>query len=189
MTPRRRWAVISLAAIATGVAAWVGPEDKDVAEVATPAGRAGVLPTNPTMVSNSVKPLDTQLPVRQEIGQQRGDPFATLTWAPPPSKQAAASNQPPPKPQPPANPYKFAGIVHHDGVRKVFLILGDHVVEVKQGDALEQGFRVKAVTDDAVTLVYEQIPDQPVTIATVFSDEPPAAASGASAPPASPPKQ
>ena len=54
---------------------------------------------------------------------------------------------------------------------------------------LEQGFRVKEVSDTQVTLVYEQIPDQPVVIA--FTDPGTAAASGASAPPAasSPPKQ
>src|SRR5262245_42837824 len=142
---------------------------------------------------SSGKPIDTQLPVRQEIGQQRGDPFATLTWTPAAPKPSAAANQPPPKPQPPANPYKFAGIVHHDGVRKVFLIFGERVIEVKPGELLEQGFRVKAVTDSAVTLVYEQIPDQPVTIATVFAD--PAAstaAAGETAPrpaPQNPPKQ
>jgi hypothetical protein len=185
VTPRRRWAVISLTAIATGVAAWVGPEDKSVAETALPVERAHAAPKP----AASSAPIDTQLPVREEIGQQRGDPFATLAWTPP-AKAATASKEPPPKPQAPPNPYKFAGTVHHDGVRKVFLMLGDHVVEVKAGEKLEQGFRVKSVTDQAVTLVYEQVPDQPVTIATVFSDVPPTAASGASAPPAaSPPRQ
>ena len=127
--------------------------------------------------------------MRQEIGQQRGDPFATLTWTPA-AKAAAASKEPPPKPQPPANPYKFAGTVDHDGHRKVFLILGDgRVVEAKEGEKLEQGFRVKQVSDTQVTLVYEQIPDQPVTIA--FTAPGTAAASGASAPPAAslPPRQ
>ena len=127
------------------------------------------------------KPIDSQLPVREEIGRQRGDPFATLTWTPKP--KPAAANEAPPKPQVPANPYKFAGTVHQDGVRKVFLILADgRVVEAKEGEMLEQGFRVKQVSDTQVTLVYEQIPDQPVTIA--FTEPGTAAASGASAPPA-----
>jgi hypothetical protein len=177
--------VISSAAIATGIAAWVGPEDKQVAQVAAPVERAHATPVN---VAGASRPqaLTTQLPTREPIGRQRGDLFATRSWAPKP----AASNEPPPKPQPPANPYKFAGTVHHDGHRKVFLILGDgRVVEAKEGEMLEQGFRVKSVSDSAVTLVYEQIPDQPVTIA--FTDPGTAAASGASAPPAasSPPKQ
>jgi len=42
------------------------------------------------------------------------------------------------------------------------------VVEAKEGEMLEQGFRVKEVSDTQVTLVYEQIPDQPVIIA--FTD-------------------
>jgi hypothetical protein len=188
MTPRRRWAVISLAAITTGVAAWVGPEDKSVAEPALPVERAQAAP-KPTVSS---QPIDTQLPVRQEIGQQRGDPFAALTWTPVQTAAAAAKKEPPPKPQAPPNPYKFAGTVNHDGERKVFLMIGDHVIEVKAGEKLEHGYRVKSITADAVTLVYEQVPDQPVTIATVFPDVPPAAApnaaTGASAAPAAPPK-
>lgn len=176
--------MISLAAIATGIAVWAGPSDKDVAEVATPVERthaAGAPRPAPS------QPIDTQLPVRQEIGQQRGDPFATLAWTPS-AKAAAASKEPPPKPQAPANPYKFAGVVQHDGARKVFLILADgRVVEAKEGEMLEQGFRVKQVSDTQVTLIYEQIPDQPVTIA--FTEPGTPAASGASAPPASPPKE
>jgi hypothetical protein len=173
--------VISLAATATAVAAWVGPEDKGVAETAMPVER----PRSASAGSSSFQePINTQLPVREEIGNQRGDPFATVTWTAPKPAAGAASREPPAKPQPPANPYKFAGTVDHDGVRKVFLMLGDRVIEVKQGELLEQGFRVKSVTDSAVTLVYEQIPDQPVTIATVFPDPAaPAAGSGASAPP------
>jgi len=70
-------------------------------------------------------------------------------------------------------------------VRRVYLILGDgRLVEAKEGEMLEQGFRVKSVSDSAVTLVYEQIPDQPVTVA--FTEPNAAAASGASAPQPSP---
>jgi len=185
VTPRRRWALISAAAIGTGIAAFVVSEDKQVAEVAAPIERAHATSAHPSAAR--AQPISTQLPTREPIGRQRGDPFATLTWEKP---KPAASNEPPPKPQPPANPYKFAGTVEQGGVRRVYLLLGDgRVVEAKEGEMLEQGFRVKQVSDTQVTLVYEQIPDQPVVIA--FTDPGTAAASGASAPPAasSPPKQ
>jgi hypothetical protein len=183
VTPRRRWAVISLAAIATGIAAWFGPEDKEVAQVAAPVERAHATPAAPAAARPQA--LGTQLPTRQPIGRQRGDPFAKHSWAPP----APPPQQPQPAaPQVPPNPYRFAGTLHQGGARKVFLMLGDgRVFEAKEGEMLEQGFRVKSVSDSAVTLVYEQIPELPVTIATVFGDAPrpsPAAAAGASAPPA-----
>ena len=184
MTPRRRWALISVAAIGTGIAAFVVPGDKAVTEVAAPVERSHTAPTNSSAAR--LQPVSTQLPTREPIGRQRGDPFATLAWAP---KPAAASKEPSPKPQLPANPYKFAGTVEQGGVRRVYLLLSDgRVVEAKEGEMLEQGFRVKQVSDTQVTLIYEQIPDQPLTIA--FTEPSTAAASGASSPPAasSPPK-
>jgi Tfp pilus assembly protein PilP len=103
--------------------------------------------------------------------------FATRSWTP---KPAAA--QKPEAPKPPPNPYRFAGTVQHDGARKVFLLLGDRVFEAKEGEYLEQGFRVQSVTDDAVTLVYVPL-DMPVTMALVFQEA--AAAAGATAQPPS----
>lgn len=183
MTPRRRWTLISVAAVGTAVAALVVSEDKKVAEIAAPVERAQNAPAR--SAAAPLQPITTQLPAREPIGRQRGDPFAARSWAAP---KPLAANEPPPKPQPPANPYKFAGTVHHDGVRRVFLIQSDgRVVEAKEGEKLEQGFRVKQVSDTQVTLIYEQIPDQPLIIA--FTEPSTAAASGASAPPAaSPPR-
>ena len=182
MTPRRRWTVLSLAAIATAIAAWLVPDDNDqVAEVAQPVERPQ---TNTTTASS--KGLGTQLPTREEIGRQRGDPFAARSWTAPPKPQAQQQAE---APKPPANPYRFAGTAQQDGVRKVFLLLGDRVVEAKEGEMLEQGFRVKSVTSDAVVLLYEQIPDNPVTYKLAFGDPPasaPAAARGATAEPLPP---
>jgi hypothetical protein len=189
VTPRRRWTVISLAAMATAIAVWLGPEDNDgqVADIAAPVERDRTQTSS--AAARQQPPLSTQLPTRQPIGRQRGDPFSPRSWAPPPqqpAQQAAA-------PQPPPNPYRFAGTVQHDGKRKVFLMAGNRVVEAKEGELLEEGFRVKSVTSDVVTLIYEPIPDTPVTIKLAFGEQPapaPAqAATGASAQPASPPKQ
>ncbi|HEU4442345.1 MAG TPA: hypothetical protein VFR83_10010, partial [Burkholderiales bacterium] len=44
----------------------------------------------------------------------------------------------------------------------------------------EEGFRVKSVTSDVVTLVYEHLPDTPVTIKLAFGETPaPSAAASA----------
>ena len=177
MTPRRRWALISVAAIGTGIAAFVVPGDNAVTEVAAPVERSHTAPTNSSAAR--LQPVSTQLPTREPIGRQRGDPFSTRSWAPPkppPSQEQA-------KPTLPPNPYRFAGSVQQGGVLRIYLMLGDgRLVEAKEGEMLEQGFRVKQVSDTQVTLIYEQIPDQPLTIA--FTEPSTAAASGASSPPA-----
>ena len=181
MTPRRRWTVLSLAAIATAIAAWIVPEDSDrVAEVAQPVERTQ---TNTSTASS--KGLGSQLPTREPIGRQRGDPFAPRSWTAPAKPQAQQAEAP----KPPANPYRFAGTAQQNGVRKVFLLLGDRIVEAKEGEMLEQGFRVKSVSTDAVVLIYEQIPDAPVTYKLAFGDPPvsaPAAARGSTSEPPSP---
>jgi len=177
VTPRRRWTVISLAAMATAIAVWLGPEDSDrqVADIAAPVERDRTQSSSAT--ARAQQPLATQLPTRQPIGRQRGDPFSPRSWAPPQQQQS----QPTAAPQPPPNPYRFAGTVQHDGKRKVFLMAGNRVVEAKEGELLEEGFRVKSVTSDTVTLVYEQIPDTPVTVKLAFGETlaPAAAASAA----------
>ena len=187
MTPRRRWTVISLAAMATAIAVWLGPEDSDrqVADIAAPVERDRTQSSSAT--ARAQQPLATQLPTRQPIGRQRGDPFSPRTWAPPPQQQAQQAEAP----RPPPNPYRFAGTVQHDGKRKVFLMSGNRVVEAKEGELLDEGFRVKSVTSDVVTLIYERIPDTPVTIKLAFGEQPaPAAAQAATGATASqtPPK-
>jgi hypothetical protein len=179
VTPRRRWTLISLAAIATAIAAWIVPDgNQQVAEVAEPVQRA---PSNTSVTSGS-KGLGSQLPTREPIGRQRGDPFAPRSWTAPAKPQAQQAEDP----RPPVNPYRFAGTVQQDGVRKVFLLLGDRVVEAKEGEMLEQGFRVKSVSADAVVLIYEQIPDSPFTFKLAFGEPPasaPAAARGSTSEP------
>ena len=177
--------------MATAIAVWLGPEDNDrqVAEIAAPVERDRT--QSPAAAARAQQqPLATQLPTRQPIGRQRGDPFSPRSWAPPPQQQA---QQPAEARRAPPNPYRFAGTVQHDGKRKVFLMAGNRVVEAKEGELLEEGFRVKSVTSDVVTLIYEQIPDTPVTIKLAFGEQPapspPQAATGGSAPAASPPKQ
>jgi len=180
--------VISLAAMATAIAVWLGPEDNDgqVADVAAPVERDRT--QSPSAAARAPQqPLATQLPTRQPIGRQRGDPFSPRSLAPPPQQQPQQAAAP----QPPPNPYRFAGTVQHDGKRKVFLVSGNRVVEAKEGELLEEGFRVKSVTSDVVTLIYEQIPDTPFTIKLAFSEQPaPAAAQAATGATASqaPPK-
>ena len=80
--------------------------------------------------------------------------------------------------------------LEYGGSRKVLLTRADRIFEVKEGEMLEQGFRVQAVTPQAVTLLYEPL-DAPVTVALVFQEAPaqaalPEAAAGRTAPPPTP---
>ena len=174
MSPRRRWSIIALAAIGTGVAAFLPADSDRAAEIAAPADRAHAA----TVASRTSSTIE--LPKRRALRPQRGDIFAPHSPAPPaPPPQVHVQQEV--VPQPPPNPYRFAGTVEYGGSRKVLLARGDRIFEVKEGEVLEPGFRVQAVTPQAVTLLYEPL-DAPVTVALVFPDAP--AAAGPTAPPA-----
>jgi hypothetical protein len=168
VTPRWRRSLIAMGAIATGAAVYFGPGERkapDAAAIAAPRETVAL----------------GELPRRRAFGRQRGDLFQSQSWEPP-------ASPPPPQvqqevaPQPPPNPYRFAGTVQYGGVRKVLLTRGgDRVFEVQVGQVLEPGFRVQAVTSNAVTLLYEPM-NAPVTVALVFPEASPSAATGSSAP-------
>jgi len=93
------------------------------------------------------------LPSRQAIGKARGEPFGARSWTP------AAPSRPkvleaPPKPVAPPLPYRIAGQVSHDGVMQVVLARDDRVFTVREGETLDNVYRIESITPDAVTFVY-----------------------------------
>src|SRR5258706_6871411 len=137
MNGRLRWSLISAAAVATGVATFVAPEERKPIEPAAPSERpAEVIPA---AIRQQPAPV-AEWPRREPIGRAHGDLFAARSWAPPPASPQAE------EPKPPPNPYRFIGTADHDGARRFFLALGERVFEVKPGEKLDQGFRVQSVT-------------------------------------------
>lgn len=93
------------------------------------------------------------LPSRESIGKPRGEPFGPRSWASAarvgPAAPVAAE-----KPAPPPMPYRIAGQVMHDGSRQVVLAAEDRVITVREGDRLDDLYRVESIRPDGVTLVY-----------------------------------
>ncbi|HWM44754.1 MAG TPA: hypothetical protein VNP36_20135 [Burkholderiales bacterium] len=169
MKPRRRWSLIALTAIGTAVAGFFSPGSYRAVDIVSPGEQAHAA----AVASSAI-----ELPRRRLLARQRGDLFQSHSWEPPappppPQQEVVAA------PQPPPNPYRFAGSVQYGGSRKVLLTRGgDRVFEVAVGEVLEPGFRVQAVTSDAVTLLYEPM-NAAVTVALVFPPEAsPSAAAG-----------
>jgi hypothetical protein len=104
--------------------------------------------------SSGERAILAQLPTREPIGRRSGELFPSQSWTPPPKPAAAARDLPPPAPTPPPMPYRVAGGVVHDGVAHVVLAKGDRVLTVREGDTLDDGYRVDAIGPQGVTLVY-----------------------------------
>jgi hypothetical protein len=105
------------------------------------------------------------LPEREAIGKPRGELFGLHSWMPP-KPAVRAGPVAAPAPTAPPMPYRLAGQVVHDGAAQVVLVRDDRVMTVREGDTLDDNYRVESIQPDGVTLVYvplgvrEQLPAQ-----------------------------
>jgi len=104
------------------------------------------------------------LPSRDAIGKPRGELFGFRSWAPSRPVVRAGPAAAPAAPTPPPMPYRIAGQVVHDGTARVVLARDDRVLTVREGEMLDDNYRVESIKADGVTLVYlplgvrEQLP-------------------------------
>ena len=119
------------------------------------------------------------LPAREAIGKSRGEVFGARSWAEAAAVAASAVPVAPPRPVAPPVPYRIAGQVTHDGVVQVVLARDDRVFTVREGDRLEDVYRVESIKPEAVTLVYlplDMREELPVAGLRLETQLPPAAA-------------
>jgi hypothetical protein len=160
--PHRRWLLIALAAIGTGIATWSSPPGDEAPQSAAAGASAQSAPP-------AAPPLE--LPARQRLRPLRSPLFQPPAPPKPPTPQPAQVEPP----RPPPNPYRYVGSLEVGGKRRVLLASADDkIVEATEGARLEQGWLVQRVTPHAVTLVYEPL-NEPVTLALVFPEPQPRA--------------
>jgi hypothetical protein len=97
------------------------------------------------------------LPPRETLGPPAGELFSTQTWMSEQPGQAAAGAQAPPQPAAPARPampYRIVGKFVQADAALILLAKGDELFSVRQGDSLDDGYRVVAIKPDHVTLLY-----------------------------------
>jgi hypothetical protein len=158
------------------------PQDEEAPAAAVAAEDSAATRSPPSADKN----LLAQLPARESIGQRRGELFPAQSWAPPPrpAPAAPAVNVAPVAPAPPPMPYRVAGHVVHDGTAHVVLAKGDRVLTVRQGDTLDDGYRIESISQQGVTLTYLPLgvaQQLPVTVA-LNDVQPPVAAAPAPQP-------
>jgi hypothetical protein len=101
------------------------------------------------------EPQWTTLPKRETLGKPAGELFQRQSWVAPRAKRPAPVAAPPPAPaEPPAMPYRVAGKLVQGDRSQIVLAKGNAVFTVREGDTLEDGYRVEAIGSDQVTLLY-----------------------------------
>lgn len=98
------------------------------------------------------------LPVAEAPAVVPGDDlFASQSWyvAPPPAPvMAAAPPAPPAKPKAPPLPFKFIGKLDDRQHLQVFLLRGEQVLVVREGDLIDKTYKVQRIDPERMTLVY-----------------------------------
>ncbi|MDH4560067.1 secretion system X translation initiation factor [Pseudomonas sp. BN411] len=94
-----------------------------------------------------------------EVAVPAADLFASQSWyvAPPPAPAMAASALPPPapaKPTAPPLPFKFIGKLDDRRALQVFLLRGEQVLVVREGDLIDKTYKVQRIDAERMTLVY-----------------------------------
>ncbi|NWL77607.1 secretion system X translation initiation factor [Pseudomonas taiwanensis] len=96
-------------------------------------------------------------PVVAEIAVPASDLFAVQSWyvaPPPPPAMASAPPPPPPKPSAPPLPFKFIGKMDDRQQLQVFLMRGEQVLVVREGDLIDKTYKVQRIDTERMTLVY-----------------------------------
>ena len=132
--------------------------------------------------TNSAEPL--QFPDQRALARSRGELFGTPP--PPPQPKAPAAAEAPPPPVAPPVPYRFAGRVLRGGEEEVLVSKGEFVFPIKAGDTLDGMYKVKAIRNNRIELVYLPLGSEDrIAISSALEVDPePTPTRVASAPPA-----
>lgn len=85
------------------------------------------------------------------------DLFAAQSWyvaPPPPPAMTATAPPPPPRPTAPPLPFKFIGKLDDRQALQVFLLRGEQVLVVREGDLIDKTYKVRRIDAERMTLVY-----------------------------------
>jgi hypothetical protein len=95
------------------------------------------------------------LPERAALGAPHADLFGAKSWqAPRATGASAGAVHAPSAPKVPPMPYRYAGKAVHEGQTKVYLAKGERVFPIRTGDTLDGAYRVQAIENTRITLLY-----------------------------------
>ncbi len=152
---RREWILLGLAAGVVGLSlalAQGGDPAPEVVEVVQPE-RAGAGRTSADERVAGAE-LDVRRLRRSAPPAEPGNAFGSRSWYVPPPPPPPPPKVEPPPPSAPPLPFVYLGRYVEGGVPTFFLARGDRVLTVKEGDVVDQLYRVDSVEGSSLTLTY-----------------------------------
>ncbi|MBI0410269.1 MAG: secretion system X translation initiation factor [Nitrosomonadaceae bacterium] len=148
---KERTLLLGGALLATFLTAqWMSGEDagadpgQPAAEEQAPSRESGI-----NVRENEIRRLELGRLERRKFSAQAGDIFSRKSWAPPPPSPKESG--PPP---PPPLLFKYLGKVMEGEETRVFLSLSDRNYIVKQGESIDNRYRVDEVNEQMITFTY-----------------------------------
>ena len=149
---RRPPRIAVLIALLAGAAAWVAIDLRGPAAPTSAKAPASGASQDP---GHSAAPASqaTQpgIPARSVLGRIAADPFSAHSWMPRP-KPAAVSEAP--VPVAPPLPFRFAGQFYRESGIEVYVARGEEIFPVKEGDTLDDQYKVDSVSATEVSFVH-----------------------------------
>src|SRR5882762_9588979 len=148
---RRPPRIAVLIALLAGAAAWVaidlrGPAGPNATKAPTSAASQDAERSAPASQATH-----SGIPARSVLGRIAADPFSAHSWMPRP-KPAAVSEAP--VPVAPPLPFRFAGQFYRESGIEVYVARGEEIFPVKEGDTLDDQYKVDSVSATEVSFVH-----------------------------------
>jgi hypothetical protein len=155
---KRNLALLLLIAVAILIAA-ASRADKSTMDKVKSAAEATGRPVAPVAAGGKAAPGDLDLARlrRESASDGPANAFASVSWyvpPPPPPPPPQTKPQPPAPPTAPPLPFTCLGRYQEAEEAIVFLVKGDLVLAVKEGDVIEDLYRIDGIQGATLSLTY-----------------------------------
>lgn len=139
--------------VTLGLTGWVASQDEPAPAAHVAVVRAPARDGDTAAAAPADRPasLDLARLERREAHSEARNLFRAETWQPPPPPPDATAQA---APQAPPVPFTYFGRLVEDGRATVFLARGNREYAVKQGDAIDNMYRIEEIRPEAIVLTY-----------------------------------
>ncbi len=152
---KREWVLLAIVPVLILVAAGAEQGSMDPSATIAEARPAAKTRSNASRTADAGE-LDLAQLHREADAGEPGNVFSSKSWyvPPPPSPPPAPPKVAPPPPTAPPLPFTYLGQYVDAGKPVFFLVKGDIVLTVKQGDIIEGNYRVDGIVGSKLGLTY-----------------------------------
>lgn len=154
-----RWAVLGI--VFTAVVMAATPVEDSTGEDSVAGARSENSAVSPARAQVSQPPLETVHVELERLarshkgaGMKIGKVFDATSWYEPPPPPPPAAPVPPPVPTAPPLPFTYLGRYEDAPTQLVFLVRGERMYTVSEGEVIDGTYRVARVTKGLVELTY-----------------------------------